>query len=251
MKTTGRKFPVAEIFGPTIQGEGEYQGMPAHFVRFGGCDYKCDWCDTPHAVLPAAVRANERLEAADIIHRVVSLPGHPSWIVITGGNPALHELGALVHGLKQHGFLVSVETQGTRWKEWLREADSLCVSPKPPSSGMNIQRTEEYLSSFLARADGAPYFLKVVVFDHGDYEWAKMVHKKYFFASMYLSAGNDAGKTVANPNRVDNRGTHQVVQDLLNRGRWLTNRVMVDPTMRDVRVQTQQHVLLWGNERGH
>ena len=99
--------------------------------------------------------------------------------------------------------------------------------------------------------NGQSAFLKIVVFDQADYEWAKQIHKQYFFAPMFLSAGNDAGKTVGNPSRVDNRNTQQVTQDLLNRARWLTNRVMVDPNMRDVRVQAQYHVLLWGNELGH
>ena len=131
-----KKYPVTEIFGPTVQGEGEHQGKPAYFIRFGGCDYRCEWCDTPHAVLPQAVRAAERLDAFEIVERLRSLPPGPGWVVITGGNPALHELGALVNALQEHNYKVSVETQGSRWKEWLRDCDSICVSPKPPSSGM-------------------------------------------------------------------------------------------------------------------
>ena len=57
-------FPVVEIFGPTVQGEGPDAGVPAYFVRFGGCDFRCSWCDSMHAVDPAEVRANaERLTA--------------------------------------------------------------------------------------------------------------------------------------------------------------------------------------------
>lgn len=250
-----KKYPVSEIFGPTVQGEGEHQGAPAHFVRFGGCDYRCTWCDTPHAVLPEAVRAAERLETVEIIDRLNALAGKPGWVVLTGGNPALHELSGLVDALTQNDYLVSIETQGSKWKDWIWDCDSICISPKPPSSEMNTETVEAQLEEFMHSLSAGPsatrYFLKIVVFDHSDYEWAKKIHKQYFFAPMYLSAGNDAGKTVGNPRRVDNRGTSQVRTDLLNKALWLTNRVMVDPMMRDVRVQAQYHVLLWGNELGH
>ena len=49
-------LPVVEVFGPTIQGEGELAGVPTAFVRFGGCDYRCSWCDSLFAVLPEDVR---------------------------------------------------------------------------------------------------------------------------------------------------------------------------------------------------
>ena len=47
---------VVEVFGPTVQGEGPYAGRVCHFLRLGGCDYRCSWCDTPYAVDPAQVR---------------------------------------------------------------------------------------------------------------------------------------------------------------------------------------------------
>jgi 7-carboxy-7-deazaguanine synthase len=50
-----RTYPVVEVFGPTIQGEGALAGLPTLFVRFGGCDYRCSWCDSLLAVLPEQV----------------------------------------------------------------------------------------------------------------------------------------------------------------------------------------------------
>lgn len=93
-------------------------------------------------------------------------------------------------------------------------------------------------------------FLKVVVLDNRDYDFARMVHKAFPQYPMFVSACNDAGATVGNPDRKDERTQEQVVRDLINRGRRLANMVMVDETMNSVRVQVQNHVLYWGNERG-
>src|SRR3954454_1831515 len=95
-----RTFPVIEIFGPTIQGEGAEAGLPTHFVRLGGCDYRCSWCDTMYAVDPRTVRETaEQLSGEGIIERVRGLAGHPEWVTISGGNPALHRIDALIDGL--------------------------------------------------------------------------------------------------------------------------------------------------------
>jgi 7-carboxy-7-deazaguanine synthase len=245
---------VSEIFGPTIQGEGELQGMPAYFVRFGGCEFRCDWCDTPHAVLPHAVRATPHLTSDEIIERLKALPPGPRLIVLTGGNPVLHELDDLVNYLHHLDYLVSVETQGAKFRPWITRCDSICVSPKPPSALLHGKQVDTSLDAFMSQVwvwGGTSVFFKVVVFDQKDYEWARSLHHRYTDVPMFLSAGNDAGRTVGNPNRVDDRTRDQVVRDLLTRTRWLTNYTMVDPDMKDVRVQSQQHVLLWGNERGH
>jgi 7-carboxy-7-deazaguanine synthase len=248
-----KRFPVAEIFGPTIQGEGALQGIPAYFLRFGGCDYRCEWCDSPHAVLPHAVRANQRMSADDICDTLRGLPLGPRWIVITGGNPVLHDLSDVLSGLHDMGYRIAIETQGSKYKPWLESCESICVSPKPPSAGLTMSVVEANLDRFCDRFDthDPRVFFKIVVFDQGDYEWARSVHHRFKWIQMFLSAGNDAGRTVANPDRVDERTLEQIQRDLLSRARWLTNRTMVDPGMQNARVQTQQHVLLWGNERGH
>jgi 7-carboxy-7-deazaguanine synthase len=254
-----KRHPVSEIFGPTIQGEGSLQGTPAYFIRFGGCEFRCDWCDTPHAVLPYAVRANDRLTSDEIVERLRNLAPGPEWVVLTGGNPVLHNLDNLIDKLHSNLYKTSVETQGAKFRDWVTKVDSICVSPKPPSSGVERKRVESSLDMFMGRFRSIPrslrewsdMFFKVVVFDSTDYDWAKMLHRQYPNMPMFLSAGNDAGKTVGNPDRVDERTLEQVQRDLLRKARWLTNRTMVDRDMRNVRVQAQTHVLLWGNERGH
>jgi 7-carboxy-7-deazaguanine synthase len=245
-----KTFPVAEIFGPTIQGEGRDQGTPCHFIRLGGCDYKCEWCDTPHAVLPELVRRLPRLTTDEIAQRVCSLAGSPEWIIISGGNPVMHDLSDLLHALHHLEYKVSIETQGSRWKDWVALCDLVCVSPKPPSSQMHTEW--DTLDAILHRLQGnkTPHFLKVVVFDQKDYDYAAYVHSLYPDIPFYVSAGNDAGSTVGNPGRKDGRDSMQVARDLIHKGRWLANRVMVDPVMKNAKVQMQQHVLYWGNEVG-
>lgn len=250
------KYPVTEIFGPTVQGEGYDQGKPCHFVRFGGCDFKCEWCDTPHAVLPHMVRNAKRMTADEIIYTLERLPGDPRWVILSGGNPLLHDLTELCNELTSRGMFVAVETQGTKYKSWLKGVDRICLSPKPPSSGMparfgdldTIIQEENVFNR--GNATGPRIFLKVVVFDNADYHYAKLIHKLYPDIPFYLSAGNDAGATVGNPGRVDERTVDQVRNELFNKARWLTNWVMVDPDMADATVQAQFHVGLWGNELG-
>lgn len=252
-----RTYPVAEIFGPTIQGEGVDQGVPCAFVRFGGCDYKCLWCDTPHAVLPENVRKLERLTDKQIVDSLEAVSKVP-WVILSGGNPALYPLGQLVRMLRGSGYKVAVETQASRWHPWLASVDRLCFSPKPPSSGMMNPEAWDEVSDVLWTAElaklyeGDKAFLKIVVFDDTDYTWAKFVHEEFPRFKLFLSAGNDAGKTVGNPNRVDMRTSSEVKQDLLVKSRWLTEKVLNDEGLvnTEVVVQAQHHVLLWGNEQG-
>lgn len=167
------KFPVIEIFGPTIQGEGLDQGTPCYFVRFGGCDFRCAWCDTPFAVLPELVRKNaKRMSTSDILKAISKLAPGPQLVVLSGGNPLLHNLGHLVIMLRRIGYTTSVETQGTRVQPWMFDVDRLCVSPKPPSSGHRV--TVASIETFLEGLSVFTTFLKIVVFDHHDYQWAKI-----------------------------------------------------------------------------
>src|SRR5947209_16740694 len=95
-----KTFPVIEIFGPTIQGEGAEAGLPTHFIRLGGCDYRCSWCDTMYAVDPATVRRDSvRLGVGEIREALGDLGGAPRWVSISGGNPALHLLAPVVEAL--------------------------------------------------------------------------------------------------------------------------------------------------------
>lgn len=235
------KLPVVELFGPTIQGEGPDAGAPAYFVRFGGCDYRCSWCDSMHAVEPAEVRVHaERLNAEEIIERLTELAAGPDLIVLSGGNPALLELGPLVTALKRAGKRVAVETQGSRWRDWLSTVDRLVISPKPPSSGMAGPKQMEELSAFMARLTGpAEAALKFVVFDQEDLDWAAARHREHPEFPLFISAGTDVGLPDV-----------ETLAGLRERFRWLCETVAVRPDLRLARVLPQLHVIAWGAVKG-
>lgn len=229
-----------------MQGEGALAGVTTHFVRFGGCDYLCSWCDSLYAVLPEHVREAERLEVPAIVQRLEALAGAPRWVTLSGGNPALLELGDLVEQLHYGGYSVAVETQGSRWRDWLERVDCLTVSPKPPSSGMVTDRHQAETHRFMDTATAAEKHvggaLKIVVFDDTDLEWARDFLEQWHGWPAFLSAGT------ARPT-----GEHEPLgethRQLGERYRWLCEEVAVDPHLAHVRVLPQLHVLAWGHAR--
>lgn len=135
----GKKFPVVEIFGPTIEGEGALSGVPTHFVRFGFCDGAgrngwCKWCDSMFAVDPKYKDQWRYLDAEAIVRELKAMPRAP-WVKFSGGNPLLHNLEEVARNVKLAGFRLSVETQGTIYQRWLDHCDLVVLSPKPPSAG--------------------------------------------------------------------------------------------------------------------
>jgi 7-carboxy-7-deazaguanine synthase len=236
-----RAFPVVEIFGPTIQGEGPDAGRPAYFVRFGGCDYRCTWCDSMYAVDPRLVRAEaRRLTCGDIAAELATLDSGPEMAVLTGGNPALFELGDLVATLRARGMDVSVETQGSVWRDWLATVDRLVVSPKGPSSGMDTAGHRARFDAFMDAAAANPSLvLKVVVFDEPDLAWAEQVAAAYPGVPFYVSAGSDVGLPPA-----------ETLERLVGRFRWLCESVARSHALSRARVLPQLHVVAWGPARG-
>jgi 7-carboxy-7-deazaguanine synthase len=234
-------LPVVEVFGPTVQGEGPQAGEPAYFVRFGGCDFRCSWCDSWHAVDPTQVRTGERLSTRNIIRRIDELAAGPDLVVLTGGNPALLELGGLVAELRERAYRVAVETQGSRWRDWLGDVNTVVVSPKGPSSGMDTPAHRRALRAFLATAQGTgvDLALKVVVFDEGDLRYAEELAGQHDAVPLFLSVGTDVGL-----------GEPETVHALLERLRWLCEVTARRSSLRRARVAPQLHVLAWGTRRG-
>lgn len=152
MNNIGIGLPVMESFY-TLQGEGFHQGEAAFFIRLGGCDVGCAWCDVKeswdasrHAILPV-----EQLVAAASAH-----PGRLA--VITGGEPLMHDCTELTRALHQAGFATHIETSGA-WPlsgEW----DWICLSPK---------KFKAPLPEIVPLANE----LKVVIFNKSDFSWAE------------------------------------------------------------------------------
>src|SRR5947209_6881888 len=103
-RETKRAIMVSELFGPTIQGEGALIGKPTIFVRTGGCDYRCSWCDTLYAVLPEYKSDWYPMTTEEVFADVQRLSGNkPILVTLSGCNPAIQPLGDLIDLGHAHG----------------------------------------------------------------------------------------------------------------------------------------------------
>ena len=240
---SGDLIRVSEIFGPTIQGEGVLIGQPTVFVRTGGCDYRCSWCDSLHAVESAYRDTWTAMSVPDIWAEVERLSGKsPLMVSLSGGNPAIQPLGPLIEHGKRRGYRFALETQGSLARDWFSSLDVLVLSPKPPSSRMEYDR--QTLVDCTARAgEGPRVVLKFVVFDEADYAFARSVSAGFPQLSVYLQPGNHT------PPPPDAEDFPIDVEGIMGRMHWLIDRVMADRWFAAT-VLPQLHVLLWGNRRG-
>jgi 7-carboxy-7-deazaguanine synthase len=237
-------IPVLEIFGPTIQGEGAVIGTKTMFVRTAGCDYSCKWCDSAFTWDGSAKDEIIQMTAEEIWRQLKDLgKDHFSHVTISGGNPALiKNIGNLVSILRENEVRMGVETQGTKWQDWLSSVHDVTVSPKPPSSGMitDYEKLDVIIAN-LQRSKDSQVSIKVVVFNDDDFTYAKAIHKRYPSVSFYLQVGNDDVQGVENSS---------LVQSLLTKYEWLIDQVVMASEMNDVKVLPQLHTLVWGNKRG-
>jgi 7-carboxy-7-deazaguanine synthase len=148
----GRKLPLMEEFY-TIQGEGANMGTAAYFIRIGGCDVGCHWCDTK----PSWDATHfPPVSADEIAERASAFPAKT--VVVTGGEPSIYPLDYFTNKLKSLGIKTMVETSGAHnlSGEW----DWICLSPKkfsPPRPGIHKRAHE----------------LKMVIQSEADLEWAE------------------------------------------------------------------------------
>jgi 7-carboxy-7-deazaguanine synthase len=240
---TSNRFPVMEIFGPTVQGEGMVIGQKTMFVRTAGCDYSCAWCDSAFTWDGSGKDDIRMLTAPEIAAELVSLGGDTfSHVTLSGGNPALlnnlHELIELLH---DRGIKVAVETQGSRWQDWFLLIDELTLSPKPPSSTMLTDwDILDHIIDKLSE-NNRNFSLKVVIFDEQDLKYATRVHERYPQVTLFLQTGNDD---------LVEMDTSVLLSQLLKKYEWLIERVMASTELKSVRVLPQLHTWIWGNKRG-
>ena len=146
------KLPLMEHYY-TIQGEGYNTGTPAYFLRLGGCDVGCVWCDVKDSWQAAKHRVTDVDEMVQFVQQA-----NASTVVITGGEPLMNDLDLLTDIFHRNKIRLWLETSGAyplsgTW-------DWICVSPKkfkPP------------LKNVLAIADE----IKVVIYNRSDFEWAQ------------------------------------------------------------------------------
>ncbi|SDL93190.1 7-carboxy-7-deazaguanine synthase QueE [Sediminibacillus halophilus] len=239
------KFPVLEIFGPTIQGEGMVVGRKTMFVRTAGCDYGCSWCDSAFTWDGSSKKDIRMMSAEEVMEGLQAKGGSRfDHVTISGGNPALlQNLSELIDKLHGQGIEVALETQGSRWQEWFVDIDDLTISPKPPSSGMktNWQVLDSIINRLADSGRLSHTSLKVVVFDEKDLQYASAVHQRYPKVDFYLQVGNDD---------LAEADSASLAGKLLEKYQWLIDRVMQSDMLNHVRVLPQVHALVWGNKRG-
>jgi organic radical activating enzyme len=148
----GKKLPLIDEFY-TIQGEGFHFGKAAYFIRIGGCDIGCYWCDTKYSW-----RADfDKLAPVEqIINNV--LKNKAKTIVVTGGEPLMYQLSPLCDYAEKNGIKKHLETSGAY--KLTGNWDWICLSPKK-----NAPPTEEIIP--LANE------LKVIIYEDSDFQWAE------------------------------------------------------------------------------
>lgn len=124
VKGDGAQLDVQQIF-PTLQGEGPFSGMPSVFVRLGGCNLACVFCDTEFETFSGK-------SVDSIVSEVNALAGKARLVVITGGEPFRQPITPLCEALVAEGYKVQIETNGTIYRP-VPDAVSIVCSPKNPS----------------------------------------------------------------------------------------------------------------------
>jgi 7-carboxy-7-deazaguanine synthase len=156
VSSDGLRLPITERFY-TIQGEGHHWGRPAYFIRLAGCDVGCFWCDVPESWETSGAEILTPEELTTIV-----LESGANRVVITGGEPTMHNLTPLTQTLKQARILTHIETSGAHplTGSW----DWVCFSPKK-------------FKASLPEVAAAANELKVIVYNRSDFDFAEK-HKK-------------------------------------------------------------------------
>lgn len=234
---------ISEVFGPTIQGEGPAAGRVAAFVRLGGCNLTCSWCDTAYTWdasrfdLRAELR---RVSVAELVELVDKHLPPAGLVVITGGEPLLQQGAA--YGLAEfcaiiagRGIGVHMETNGTiePHADVAEFTDLFVVSPKLAHAGMGLDKTIRFgvLRHFAALALRGQAALKVVVRDEADVARAATIARQAGWprsACWVMPEGTTPGAVTA-------------------RLKAITPAAL----LHGLNVTGRQHVMVWGSERGH
>jgi organic radical activating enzyme len=152
MNKKANPLPVMEHFY-TLQGEGAYCGFPAYFIRLAGCDVGCVWCDVKESW---NISENQWMKVEEIAE--IAANSGASIVVITGGEPTMHDLSLLTKSLKEKGLRTHIETAGAH--AFTGDFDWICLSPKKflhPKLEIYAQTHE----------------LKIIIYNAHDFVWAE------------------------------------------------------------------------------
>lgn len=153
IQSTTQALPVMEAFY-TLQGEGFHQGRAAYFIRLGGCDVGCHWCDVKESW---DINVHPKLSLEQIVGEASQHQGRLA--VVTGGEPLMHNLDELTTALHQAGFETNIETSGV-CEQVTGAWDWICFSPKK----FKKPNPEIYKVA---------HELKVIIYNQSDFEWAE------------------------------------------------------------------------------
>lgn len=233
-----KTLPVAEIFGPTFQGEGPSTGQLAAFVRLGGCNLTCRACDTPYTWDASRYDLRTELTPMTAAQIVSAVPAGPRLVVVTGGEPLLYRhratMADFVTTLIGQGRRIEIETNGTLHPAaWMRHPSvHFNVSPKldgPMSYDAADKRIQ--LAALQVFANYGQAIMKVVVDGPDSVDQAVGLADQVGFPRervWVMPEGTTVARTLATAQGIADRAL-----------------------LAGVNLTLRQHVLLWPNtERG-
>ena len=153
---SGNLLPVMETF-QTIQGEGYFRGTSAYFIRIGGCDVGCHWCD----IKQSWDHSNYNFQ--DVNEIVDNIKSNSKIVVVTGGEPLMWNMNPLTKSLKNKNFKIHLETSGAYKStgHW----DWYCLSPK--------KNKKPFTDSFKIANE-----LKIIIYNKSDFEFAEQMSRQ-------------------------------------------------------------------------
>lgn len=221
-------YPVIEVF-TSMQGEGTLMGAPSTFVRFGGCNLQCSWCDTPYSW-----KEDDKWPEMAMTPEEIARTVRARRVVLTGGEPLLHDLGPLLQSLT--GQHVTVETNATLFRDY-PQVDLWSLSPKLASAGYrpSLPVIRRYLDDCPGRVQ-----LKFVVGGGQDLAQLREV------LGVLPVAGVPVILQPVSPMPFE-AGAY-----LTEFRRMVEHELLADPfwLAQDLRILPQFHRLLWGDARG-
>lgn len=228
---------VAEMFGPTFQGEGPSMGRRCSFLRLSGCNLRCLWCDTPytwdwsgltgHAYLPG--EESQVLDVSAVRSWIAAQ--HTDMLVVTGGEPLLQQraLTPLLRECADRGLRIEVETAGTiaPLEAITQDVSQFNVSPKLANSGNPLAKRFRPAAVDSLQGTGKAIWKFVVTQLSDLQEVDDLVAQHHLFPVYVMPEGTDAHTVLAR--------SRELADPVLARGWNLTSRL---------------HILLYGNRRG-